>query len=466
MGKIRKAITLAGLTLASFLPKTQADPIEFTVSNVSELHDALMYNESSAVQTRIFLEDGEYSIAGNFPSDVLLIRNEEVVGLSNPIKQIPIDGLNNLREPNENSAHITNCYSILMGDNSVLSNIRYSGYLQAIDYTYNGRADHNLENVLLNNNYLERLEEGQFTVLVWDDTIKNINFLGNVISSNNGKAVGVYPGMKGGIPIFRENIFHGSNVGVVMQNLESADFGTIESEGENIFLRNGYNLQVVEPIEQNSIETSTTIPAQYNLWSDPEGNWLETEQNILETIVVSSTPLSLRNSQTNVIVSPFYSSLNQPKIATFSDTQTANSQSGNWNGILIWDEHEGLVGWKNGFGNVSMPYEFTNNSWKWINHFDFGYGGWINQTVNYRNKVAENGVSTLPKRSLVGTTQGYDIESDDFHYVCIRDMATNFNDVRFGSGNWTVEIPKSDSFVGVGIYCPRFEGWSDIIYTK
>jgi len=152
--------------------------------------------------------------------------------------------------------------------------------------------------------------------------------------------------------------------------------------------------------------------------------------------------------------------------AWFADTQYATSQSENWNGILIWDQEEGLVGWKNGFGNVTMPYELTPNSWKWINHYDFNEGCWTDQTVNFRNRIVESEVSVSPGRSGVGTEQGYDIESDTFHYACVADMETGFNDVQFGSGDWTVRVPKSDTFQSVSIYSPTEETWSDVIYHK
>ena len=258
-----------------------------------------------------------------------------------------------------------------------------------------------------------------------------------------------------GEPVFTNNTFQNCRYGIWSWTPQRLSLGSDLRHGNNRFRNN-------ERGNMKLIYSGEKIDAVGNEWSPLNStSTLTSEKGILDSIYITNLTRDATAEQVDVV--PFL--VNFP-IATFSDTQTANSQSGNWNGILIWDEHEGLVGWKNSFGNVSMPYEFNSDSWKWLNFYDFDFGGWVDQTVNYRNKVAERRVSDSPKRDLVGTTQGYDIEADSFHYVCIRDMETGYNDVQLGNGNWTVEIPKSDSFKGVSIYDPEFKGWTDVFYAK
>ncbi len=110
MRKTRKTMNWIGaglFALGSLIPQCQAQDLEVTVSNDTELQSALDIPTSSTRRVTIFAEPTTYTIP------IIRLNHRDVIGVGDsPIKGRTIDENNNLNEPNYTAPTFTSTFAL------------------------------------------------------------------------------------------------------------------------------------------------------------------------------------------------------------------------------------------------------------------------------------------------------------------------------------------------------------------
>src|SRR3989344_462698 len=275
--KLKNYVIALGIGVASFLPyKANAQlPADYQThialsptpisdrQTFSTLEDAIAYVPPSPFdkdQVTITVYDGEYT--GSAPNETIDLSNRIIIGSAKPMSTNPLETDMSLKPT--------------------------SPGLRLYDVNFSLKPMSGLENLFLENGTVQVLEDNVFVRynhlkttttsvgILAENHLTNSIIQGNVVE---GYAFNlrILPSVGPDVTVIKDNVIYGArNMGV---HCILADYFLLDTN--NVMARNQlYNVYMKYP--------PLTIPAEFQMWTDKDGNILEKEEDILATIFVQS----------------------------------------------------------------------------------------------------------------------------------------------------------------------------------
>lgn len=268
-----------GVYDVALIPETSKEiPLESPVFNT--LQEAIEFQpqkEYSDKPVRINAYEGDYRTT---PTLTLPLNNRQLVGRNNPV---PTEKLEVSKElsPSLGGAIISSNQIELESD-SILENMVVDG---SSNYPLSVWDKSEIaKDILLSGNYFINVHPRGSCISLRADEVDGLYIHNN--SFNGGENGFIWAYVIGhenpqiGNISFRNNIFYDSKFGISSKSVNGLDLGTEEDKGENIFIKNDYNIKLSG--------TPTTIPAQWNYWygQDTDTELKTTEEDILKTFYI------------------------------------------------------------------------------------------------------------------------------------------------------------------------------------
>jgi len=246
-----------------------------------DLAPAIDYDDGTIKPEKIIVFEGDYyhtSPIGKY------INNKWVQGAKNP-KPTNFISQTEISQPKYNA----NVHFVLSSTgNSIIENLVMQG---------NGKNASAIigDGIMVKNCYFKGDSVGVGLMLYEG---KNNLIEGNVFSGFNSFGIGVTK-MEDDIPMLRDNIIFGNEIGIGYANATSIDLGKvtrlINDSGSNVFNMNKKNMKIMR---------GQFTPAQGNYWYNDKGELLTKESDILDTIeLVNPTAELYRKTQVSRLLS-------------------------------------------------------------------------------------------------------------------------------------------------------------------